>query len=165
MSSAETVADVCRGFTVVISAFNPGWKNPDIYDDTLKIYSGYSGGGEKSRGETFFMRGWCRLFVYRPWASFDGFGFRTSCPLPGVKAMGDFYLNVLCREKEIDWVFLSPAADMRPGKRTGKFRIGKDNLIEDERRNSAISVEDYAVAMLNELEKPAHHRERFTIGY
>ena len=60
---------------------------------------------------------------------------------------------------------MSPAADMRPGKRTGKFRMGKDDLIEDERGISAISVEDYAVAMINELEKPAHHQERFTIGY
>lgn len=165
VSSAETVADVCRGFTVVISAFNPGWKNPDIYDDTLKIYSAILEGVKKAGVKRFLCVGGAGSLFIAPGLRLMDSGSVPPALLPGVKAMGDFYLNVLCREKEIDWVFLSPAADMRPGKRTGKFRIGKDNLIEDERGNSAISVEDYAVAMLNELEKPAHHRERFTIGY
>lgn len=52
-----------------------------------------------------------------------------------------------------------------PGKRTGKYRLGKDDLIADAQGNSFISVEDYAKAMVDELENPAHHKERFTIGY
>jgi NAD-dependent epimerase/dehydratase len=51
------------------------------------------------------------------------------------------------------------------GERTGKFRLGKDDLVVDAEGNSHISVQDYAVAMVDELEKPAHHKERFTIGY
>lgn len=83
----------------------------------------------------------------------------------GVKSLGEFYLNTLMHEKEIDWVFFSPAGTLEPGKRTGQFRLGKDDLIVDENGNSHISVEDYAVAMVDELENPKHHYERFTIGY
>ena len=71
----------------------------------------------------------------------------------------------LKKEKEVDWVFFSPAADMAPGVRTGRYRLGKDEMIVDMVGNSHISVEDYAAAMIDELEKPEHHQERFTIGY
>lgn len=82
--------------------------------------------------------------------------------------MAKFYLETLVKETGIDWVFFSPAANLgnlKPGIRTGKFRLGKDNLIVDEKGESFISVEDYAVAMVDELEQENHHQERFTIGY
>jgi putative NADH-flavin reductase len=85
--------------------------------------------------------------------------------LPAVRALAGFYLNDLTAEKNIDWVFFSPAVNLEPGLRTGKFRLGKDNIILNTKGESRISVQDYAVAMIDELEKPAHHRERFTIGY
>ena len=62
-------------------------------------------------------------------------------------------------------MFFSPAGTLEPGQRTGKFRLGKDDLIVDENGKSHISVEDYAVAMVAEMEQENHHRERFTIGY
>ena len=62
-------------------------------------------------------------------------------------------------------MFFSPAGIIAPGTRTGKFRLGKDDLIIGKNGESKISVEDYAVAMIDEFEHPAHHRERFTIGY
>lgn len=84
----------------------------------------------------------------------------------GVRPLGDFYLNTLTQEQDIDWTFFSPAGAFdEKGERTGKFRLGKDDLIVDENGQSHISVQDYAVAMVDELEKPAHHKERFTIGY
>ena len=83
----------------------------------------------------------------------------------GVKSLAEFYLNTLINEHDIDWVFFSPAGTLEPGERTGNFRLGKDDLIVDADGNSHISVEDYAMAMVDELEKPTHHFERFTIGY
>lgn len=77
---------------------------------------------------------------------------------------GDF-LDLLKAETALDWSFLSPSALIQPGERTGKFRLGKDQLLVDANGNSAISVEDYAIALVDELEKPAHSRERFTVGY
>jgi putative NADH-flavin reductase len=65
---------------------------------------------------------------------------------------------------DLDWTFLSPAAMFVAGERTGKFRLGKDALLTND-KGSSISFEDYAIATVDELEKPAHIRERFTIGY
>lgn len=74
-------------------------------------------------------------------------------------------LALLRQEQQLDWTMLSPAAKIAPGERTGKFRLGTDSLLVDASGDSRISVEDYAVAMLNELEKPAHTRRRFTLAY
>jgi putative NADH-flavin reductase len=71
----------------------------------------------------------------------------------------------LLRETPLDWTMLSPSAVIAPGERTGKFRLGGDQLLADAQGNSRISVEDYAVAFIDELEKPAHSRRRFTVGY
>jgi len=74
-------------------------------------------------------------------------------------------LRLLREEKSLNWTMLSPSAVIAPGERTGKFRLGGDSLLADEKGESRISVEDYAVAMVDELEKPAHVRQRFTVGY
>ena len=73
-------------------------------------------------------------------------------------------LNVL-RASTIDWTYLAPAAYFEPGERTGKFRLGKDELIANAQQDSRISMEDYAIALVDELEKPRHRRQRFSIGY
>jgi putative NADH-flavin reductase len=74
-------------------------------------------------------------------------------------------LDQLRKEPELDWSYLSPSAEMKSGVRTEKFRLGGDQLLVDASGHSTISVQDYAVAMLDELEKPAHVRQRFTVGY
>jgi putative NADH-flavin reductase len=79
-------------------------------------------------------------------------------------AAGGVFLDVLRDEKELDWTFLSPSATFVPGERTGKFRLGRDQLVANE-QGSSISFEDYATALVDELEKPAHSRQRFTVGY
>lgn len=74
-------------------------------------------------------------------------------------------LNLLRREKELNWTMLSPAAMIAPGERTGKYRVGKDQLLVNGSGESRIFLEDYAVAMIDELENPAHPRSRFTVAY
>jgi len=69
------------------------------------------------------------------------------------------------QERELDWTFLSPSVFFGPGERTGNFRLGKDDLLSDAEGKSHISYEDYAVALLNEIEQPKHSRQRFTVGY
>lgn len=78
---------------------------------------------------------------------------------------GGAYLDLLKAESALDWSFLSPSALIEPGERTGKFRLGQDQLLVDGNGQSRISAEDYAVALVDELEKPAHSRQRFTVGY
>ena len=78
---------------------------------------------------------------------------------------GRDFLNVLRDEREIDWTFLSPSALFVPGERTGKFRLGTDRLLVGANGESKISFEDYAIALVDELETPRHSRQRFTVGY
>jgi uncharacterized protein len=77
---------------------------------------------------------------------------------------GAEFLDLLKSEKQLDWTFLSPSALFVPGERTGKFRLGGDEMLSTE-KESKISFEDYAVALVDEIEKPAHRRQRFTVGY
>ena len=77
---------------------------------------------------------------------------------------GGEFLDLLREEKALEWTFLSPSAVIGPGERTGRFRLGKDQLLTTD-KGSSISWEDYAIAAVDELEKPAHIRERFTVGY
>lgn len=69
------------------------------------------------------------------------------------------------RGTDVDWTFLSPSIFFEPGARTGRFRLGKDELLTAESGRSHISYEDYAVALLDEIETPKHRRARFTVGY
>lgn len=78
---------------------------------------------------------------------------------------GRLFLQELRKESELDWSFLSPSALFVPGERTGVFRLGQDQLLSAGDGKSWISMEDYAIAMLDEIERPAHARQRFTVGY
>ena len=165
VSSLDEVCEVCQGADAVISAFNPGWNNPNIYKETIEVYLTIIDGVKKAGVNRFLMVGGAGSLFIAPGIRLVDSGEVPEKILPGVRALSDFYLDFLKKEKEIDWVFFSPAADMAPGVRTGRYRLGKDDMIVDIVGNSHISVEDYAAAMVDELEKPEHHQERFTIGY
>jgi len=77
---------------------------------------------------------------------------------------GGQFLELLRKENDLEWTFLSPSAMFVAGERTGKFRLGKDQLLTNE-KGSSISFGDFAIAAVDELEKPAHVRQRFTVGY
>jgi putative NADH-flavin reductase len=78
---------------------------------------------------------------------------------------GVHFLDALYNEKDLEWTFLSPSAEFVPGERTGKFRLGADQLLTDSHGRSWISMEDYAIAMVDEMEQSKHLRQRFTVGY
>lgn len=152
------------GHDVLISAFNPGWNNPHLYD-------------EQVRGTTGIIVAVKKAGIKRVlWVG--GAGGQQVCPgvrlvdTPGfpdwVKPGSLATINALeqlRQEPSLEWSFLAPSAEMKPGERTGKFRLGGDQLLVDASGKSYISVQDYAVAMIDELEHPSHLRERFTVGY
>lgn len=74
-------------------------------------------------------------------------------------------LEEMKKADDLDWTAISPAASIQPGERTGRFRLGLDDLIEDDEGESRISREDFAIAILDEIETPRHVRKRFTAGY
>ena len=78
---------------------------------------------------------------------------------------GGVYLDTLRKEHDLDWTFLSPSAEFVEGERTGHYRVGKDHLLVSAEGRSWITFADYAIALLDEVEKPKHSRQRFTVGY
>lgn len=165
VTDTSALVAACKGRDAVISAYNPGWTNPNIYEETLRNYPLILEAVRQSGVRRLLCVGGAGTLFCAPGLRVVDSGVIPDAIMGGVRSLGEFYLNTLMNEKEIDWIFFSPAGTLEPGKRTGKFRLGKDDLIVDENGNSHISVEDYAVAMVDELENPKHHYERFTIGY
>lgn len=165
VSDTNGLINACKGKDAVISAYNPGWTNPHIYEETLRNYPLILDAVKQSGVKRLLCVGGAGTLFCAPGLRVVDSGVIPEAIMGGVKSLGEFYLNTLMNEKDIDWVFFSPAGTLELGQRTGKFRLGKDDLIVDENGNSHISVEDYAVAMVDELENPKHHYERFTIGY
>lgn len=165
VSDTNTLINACKGKDAVISAYNPGWTNPHIYEETLRNYPLILDAVKQSGVKRLLCVGGAGTLFCAPGLRVVDSGVIPEAIMGGVKSLGEFYLNTLMNEKDIDWIFFSPAGTLEPGQRTGKFRLGKDDLIVDENGTSHISVEDYAVAMIDELENPKHHYERFTIGY
>lgn len=159
------LAEILKGCDVVVSAYNPGWTNPNIAEDTLKGYKSILAAAKKAGiNRIQIVGGAGSLYVEKGKTLIDA-GLIPNDILPGVKALAKVLKEQLIPEKEIDWVFFSPAGSFEKGKRTGKYRLGLDDLITDKDGNSNISVEDYSKAMVDELDKPKHHHQRFTIGY
>lgn len=162
------LAEAAKGADAVISAYNPGWANPRLYEETLENYPKIVEGVKRAGVKRLLIVGGAGTLFVKPGVRLVDTGTLPAEWLPGVKSMGEFYLNDLMKEKELDWVFFSPAGNLgnlRAGTRTGKYRLGKDDMLFDEKGESFISVEDYAVAMIDELEQENHHRERFTAAY
>lgn len=165
VSDTNVMVEICKGKDAIISAYNPGWGNPDIYEETLRNYPLILEAAKQSGTKRLLCVGGAGTLFCAPGLRVVDSGVIPDAIMDGVKSLGEFYLNTLMNEKTIDWIFFSPAGTLESGKRTGKFRLGKDDLIVDKNGISHISVEDYAVAMVDELENPKHHYERFTIGY
>lgn len=165
VADANKVAEITKNFDTVISAYNPGWTNPNMYDETLKNYASILEGVKKAGVKRLLIVGGAGTLFVEPGVRVIDTGVIPEEIIGGVKSLGEFYLNTLTKEKDIDWVFFSPAGVIFPGERTANYRLGKDDLIVDDKGESKISVQDYAKAMIDEFEKPQHHKERFTIGY
>lgn len=165
VTDAKKLAEVVKGADAVISAYNPGWSNPNIYDDTLKGYRSIIDAVKNAGVSRLQIVGGAGSLLVAPGKTVLQSGVIPDAIKPGVESLAKVLTDYLLPEKQLDWVFFSPAGTIEPGERTAKYRLGKNDLIVDDKGNSKISVEDYAKAMLDELEAPKHHRERFTIGY
>lgn len=161
----DKLAEVLKNNDAVISAYNPGWTNPNIYDDTLKGYHSIIEAVKKAGIKRLQAVGGAGSLLVAPGKTVVDAGVIPNEILPGVKALALVLKDQFLPEKDLDWVFFSPAGTIEPGERTGKYRLGLDTIIADDQGNSKISVQDYAKAMVDELENPKHHQQRFTIGY
>lgn len=163
VSVSENVTQACAGQDVVISAIRPSpGSEGNVIPTTRAILDGLA----ESETRLLVVGGAATLRV-------PGSGGKT--------VLGDTnYLPVAARHigqasadqfyaiqgyDLVDWVYLSPPAQMEPGERTGRYRLGIDDLLVDAEGRSRISMEDLSVALLDEAEAPRHHRSRFTVAY
>ena len=154
------------GHDLVLSAFNPGWTHPDLYNAFLT--------GSRTIEQATAQAGVPRLLVIGGGGSLfiDGHQVVDSPQFPaeykpGATAARD-YLNELRNHKHLDWTFFSPALEMHPGidtGRTGQYRLGTESPVFDADGRSFHSVQDLAVAVLDEVERHQFSRQRFTAAY
>jgi len=160
LSDPKQIAAAVDGADAVISAYAPPQDHPDeIVGVTQRQVDALS----QAPNARLIVVGGAGGLNVAPGVTFIDSGHLPEPYLPIAKAHLKA-LNVL-RASTIDWTYLAPAAYFVPGERTGKFRLGKDELIANSAQESRISMEDYAVALVDELEKPRHRRQRFSVGY
>ncbi|UMQ41240.1 NAD(P)H-binding protein [Chryseobacterium sp. Y16C] len=166
VKNVDELAEALKGNDAVISAFNAGWTNPNLYDDFLNGSVSIENAVEKSGIKRFITVGGAGSLFIDGNQLVDGPDFPAEIK-PGATAARD-YLNKIKENKTLDWTFFSPAIEMHQGTagvRTGKYRTGLENPVFNEEGRSVLSVEDVAVALVDELEQNNHIRERFTAGY
>ena len=167
-TDVEALSKVVAGKDAVISAYNPGWGNPRLYEEILENYPKIIEGVKKAGVQRLLVVGGAGVLYVQPGMRLMDSGTLPAELMPAVNGEGELFLNVLSKENDIDWVYFAPPANlgnMGKGIRTGKYRLGTDTLLVDEKGDSFISVEDYAVAMIDELEQEAHHKALFTAAY
>lgn len=165
--NVEALAEILKGHDTIINAYNPGWTNPNIYDDFLAGSKAIQEAVKKSGVKRFITIGGAgSLYVAPDLQAVDTPDFPKEI-YPGANAARN-YLNIIKEEKDLDWAFFSPAFEMHAGTktgRTGKYRLGLENPVFNDEQRSILSVEDLAVVIADEVETPKHHQVRFTAGY
>ena len=159
---ATQVQDAVKGTDAVVSAYNAGWTNPNIYADFMAgsraIVQGVKAAGVK---RYLVVGGAGSLFI-------QGQQLVDSPDFPAATAAREM-LTELVKESSLDWTLLSPPISLQLdglGERTGHYRTGKDEpLMQPDGQPGTISAADLAVAMVDALEQGKHQRERFTVAY
>ncbi|MBW7676199.1 NAD(P)-dependent oxidoreductase [Chryseobacterium chendengshani] len=166
VNNIDDLAEGLKGNDAIISTFNAGWTNPNLYNDFLNGSKNIERAVEKSRVKRFITVGGAGSLFIDGNQLVDGPDFPADIK-PGASAARD-YLSIIKQNNILDWTFFSPAIEMHPGTagiRTGKYRTSLESPVFDENGRSILSVEDVAVALVDELEQNNHIRERFTAAY
>ena len=160
LTSVDHIAETISGADVVVSAYAPPHADTDqIIPVTGRLIEAV----RKAGGPRLVVVGGAASLEVAPGVTLLASGHLPEAWVPIATSHAKALEQL--KASDIPWTYFSPAAFFEPGVRTGKFRLGKDSLIVDAKGESRISFEDYAIALVDELEKPAHIRSRFTIGY
>lgn len=160
----DAVATAVAGHDAVLDAFNPGWGKENIRElflqGTRSIFAGVKQAGVK---RLLVVGGAGSLYVAPGVQLIDTPHFPAEWK-EGAEGARQA-LELIRAESGLDWTFVSPPALLEPGERTGRFRLGGDELLMNGDHPANISVADLAVAILDEIEQPKHIQKRFTVGY
>lgn len=160
----ETLAGLLNGHDAVIAAFNPDQDAGDKYEAMVAGAEAIITATKEAGVRRLLAVGGAGSLEISPGKQvIDQPGFPEEWK-PGALGTREF-LYLLREEPDLEWTFLSPAQMLQPGERTGQFRLGGDQVMVDAEGQCRISVEDYAVAMIDELEEPSHIRQRFCVAY
>ncbi|ACQ93014.1 NAD-dependent epimerase/dehydratase [Tolumonas auensis DSM 9187] len=158
------LADVLRGHDAVISAYNPGWTNPNIQSQMIEGSAHIVNATKQAKVPSLLVVGGAGSLEVAP-----GVQLVDTPQFPAEWKEGALgareVLNQLKNEKELNWRFISPAVFLEPGKRTGQFRYGDDAVLFNDDQPARISVEDLAVAIVEEIAAPRYNQRRFTVAY
>jgi len=166
VNNVEELAKVLEGNDAVINTFNAGWTNPNLYDDFLNGSRNIEQAVEKSGVKRFITVGGAGSLFIDGKQLVDGPDFPADIK-PGATAAID-YLNEIKKNETLDWTFFSPAIEMHQGTagvRKGTYRTALENPVFDADGRSILSVEDVAVALVDELEQNKFVKQRFTAAY
>jgi putative NADH-flavin reductase len=160
---SNKVASIAEGHNAVISAFSPSVADPDLYEHHLQGFRSIITGIKRAGVSRFLVVGGAGSLEVAPGVQLADTPEFPAQWKPTALATRES-LHLLRGERSLEWTFLAPPAHLEPGERTGRYRTGTDRLLVDATGASRISVADYAVAMIDELERPQHIRQRFTVA-
>ena len=160
LSNVDRIAEIITGADAVISAYMPPAEDTD---QLLPVTTRLVEAVRKVGNPRLIVVGGAASLEVAPGITLLDSGHVPAAWLP-IATSHAKTLDLL-KKSDVPWTYFSPAAFFEPGERTGKFRLGKDQLITDAKGESRISYDDYAIALVDELEHPSHIQERFTIGY
>jgi len=162
--NADALAERFKGHDAVIHAFNPGWGTADIRERFIQGSQAIIAASKHANvGRLLVVGGAGSLYVAPGLQLIDTPDFPAEYK-EGAEGARQA-LNLLKTETALAWSFISPPALLQPGVRSGQFRLGGDQLLMNGDAPAQISVADLAVAIIDELERPQHLRQRFTVGY
>jgi putative NADH-flavin reductase len=161
-TNAESVAKAVEGHDAVVSSVGPG-PNGDPAVVVQAAHALLDGCRQAGVKRLLVVGGAGSLMAGNGMQLMDTPMFPVEY-MPIARAHRDA-LNIYRDEKKIEWTFLSPPTEIAPGPRTGTYRANGDSLIADAHGKSQITTEDFAVAVVDELERPKHKRQRFTVAY
>lgn len=162
--NAEALAAQLKGHDAVIHAFNPGWGTADIRARFIQGSQAIIAATKQSAVPRLLVVGGAGSLYVAPGVQLidtPDFPAEYKEGAEGARQT----LNLLKAETALGWSFISPPALLQPGARSGQFRLGGDQLLMNADAPASITVADLAVAILDELERPQHLRQRFTVGY
>ncbi|CCG87201.1 NAD(P)-dependent oxidoreductase [Erwinia piriflorinigrans] len=163
--NSSWLSGVLKGQDAVISAYNPGWSETDLFEKYTKGSEQILKAVRESEVKRLLVVGGAGSLEVAPGVELvDTEAFPADIK-PASLAVRALRNHLQANEQALDWTYLSPAASLEPGPRTAQFRIGKTTLLMNGDKPASISVADLAVAILDEIENSQHIHQQFTVGY
>ncbi|WP_426816469.1 NAD(P)-dependent oxidoreductase [Winslowiella sp. 2C04] len=163
--NSEWLSGVLRGQDAVISAYNPGWSESDLFEKFTEGSTQILAAVRAAQVKRLLVVGGAGSLQVAPGVELvDTEAFPAEIK-PGALGARALRNTLQSSGTDLDWTYLSPAAMLEPGERTGQFRVGSTELLMSGDHPASISAADLAVAIVDEIEHPQHLQKQFTVAY